>query len=60
MSEYTVKIEMKSSNASANGAEVAKILRNLAETVEWSDSVDGPISDINGNKIGHAKIKFKQ
>jgi len=55
---YEVKIKIESSGASANGYEIANILRKIADRVDWGDGYDQSLFDINGNKIGHATIKF--
>jgi len=59
MNGYSVNIKMKSNGASANGCEIAKILRLLADKVDWNDNFDGTLRDINGNIIGQAKIVIK-
>ena len=45
--------------AFADPFELGYILRKLADRVDLADSIDSPIilKDINGNKVGKAKIE---
>lgn len=52
-------LEIKTSNAAFEGMagyEVARILREVADTVEERDSIDMAVMDINGNNVGSCKL----
>ena len=53
---FTIKI--KTDNAAfteSKALEIARILRELAEKIERSDSLDHVIMDYNGNNVGESK-----
>ena len=55
----TIKIELKTDNSAFEDlpAEVARILRALADRVEWQGYVmDQTITDWNGNKVGAVEV----
>lgn len=41
-------------------AEAARILRNIAQRIEFADATDGSILDINGNRIGQWSVDFPE
>lgn len=52
----TFKLEIKTNNAAfedAPQAELARILRDVANTLENDPSHSGTMRDINGNRVGH-------
>ena len=53
------QIEIKTDNAAFNdypNLEVARILKDLAGKAEAGDSLNIPLYDLNGNKVGFCKM----
>jgi hypothetical protein len=54
-----ITIKIKCDNAAFEdcaGSEVARILRKYADSIEGMEPEDGPLHDVNGNRVGQVDI----
>jgi hypothetical protein len=61
MEYVNVKIEIDTCNDAFRenpGAEVARILRNAADKIEYGSEIDFPLRDENGNTVGQVSFEI--